>query len=402
MRKVKIHIAICFAIMAIITNSCVEPYTIEESTFDNALVIQATITNELKYHEIIISNTTPLEDTNFSPEQNASVKIIDDTQNTYIFQEITPGKYLSISEFKALPNINYTLVVTTNKGKSYTTQPVQLTTSTKIDDVYASKEIDELGNENISILVNSFDPTNKSKYYRYEYEETYKIIAPKWNAYDLVVTSNTYPFRIEKVLKTREEQICYNTVNSNTIIQKETNGLAEDRVLKFPVRVLSKDNTIISHRYSILVKQYVQSPEAFTFYKTLSKISGSESVFSQNQPGFFNGNIYSVENQNENVLGFFEVSSVTTKRMYFNYRDFFPDDALPPYFTTCEPFAPSNAIWAEDPSDLINAINSGTVKFYEDNAAPDFSNPGPYFVVIPECGDCNKFGTNIKPDFWVE
>ena len=402
MKKVKIYFTIYLTVTVLITNSCVEPYTIEQSTFDSALVIEATLTNELKYQKVIISKTSPLEDNNFSAESDAEVRIIDEFQNSYSFQEVSPGEYLSLNKFKAVADLYYTLIVTTSNGKSYTSKASQLTNITKIDAVYAFKEIDNFGNENISILVDSFDPTGNSNYYRYEYEETYKIIAPKWNAYDLVVTSNTFPFRIEKVLKTKEEQICYNTINSNTIIQKETNGFSEDRVSKFPVRILSKENTIISHRYSILVKQYVQSFEAFTFYKTLNKISGSESLFSQNQPGFFDGNIFSVENPNENVLGFFEVSSVSTKRMFFNFQDFFPDEPLPPYFTTCEPYAPSTRMDANDPSDLVNAINSGNVKFYENNQAPDFTNPGPYFVVITECGDCNKFGTNIKPDFWVE
>jgi len=402
MKKIKKYFTIYLSVIALITNSCVEPYTIQKSTFDNAIVIEATITNELKHQKIVVSTTSPIEVNEFLAESNADVRIIDDFQNTYFFEEVAPGKYFSINEFKAIADINYTLIVTTNNGKSYTSEPSRLTNITKIDTVNASKEIDNFGNENISILVDSFDPTGNSKYYRYEYEETYKIIAPYWSPYDLVVTLNTFPFGMEKVFKTKEEKTCYNTLNSNTIIQKETKGFSEDRVSKFPVRVLSKENTIISHRYSILIKQYVQSFEAFTFYKTLNNISGSESLFSQNQPGYFNGNIFSVENSNEKVLGFFEVSSVSSKRIFFNFQDFFPNEPLPPYFTECEPYAPTNRSDGGDPSDLFNEINSGRAKYYQNNLNINFSNPGPYLVVIPKCGDCTHFGTNIKPDFWVE
>ena len=305
-------------------------------------------------------------------------------------------------EFKAEPNKNYQLLVTRYDGRSYTTQPTQLTNTSQIDNIYASRVIDDLGNENLSIFVDSFDPSSNSKYYRYVYEETYKIIAPKWNEYDLVVTSNPPNYTIGKVPRTREERVCYKTINSNSIIQTETNGFTEDRVTKFPVRVLSKDNTIISHRYSILVKQYVQSLDAFTFYKTLANLSGSENLFSQNQPGFFNGNVFSVDDPNEMVVGFFELSSVSSQRFYFNYQDFFPNEPLPPYFDKCETFAPDNAVWAADPSHLVNLILSGAVKYYGENLNPDYTNPGPYLMVIPECGDCTRLGTNVKPDFWVE
>ncbi len=401
MKKVKIYDAIIFSIIVLFTNSCVEPFDIKTTTFESALVIEATITNEFKFQEINLSRTFPLENEGPLTESNANVKIIDDAQNTYIFQETSPGEYVSNHEFKALPNNSYQLFITTSEGKSYSSQPAQLTNSSQIDNIYASKEKDDLGLENISIFVDSFDPTGNSKYYRYEYEETYKIIAPFWSKYDLVVTY-VPRYGVERVLRTKEEQTCYKTVYSNAIIQTETNRFLEDRVSKFAVRVLQSDNTIISHRYSILVKQYIQSPEAFTFYKTLNKFSGSESLFSQNQPGFFNGNVFSTDNASEKVVGFFEISSVSSKRMFFNYRDFFPVEPLPPYFTECEPAAPSNASYGGDPSLLFGLVQRGEVKYYDENGAPDFTMPGPFLVVIPECGDCTLFGTNVAPDFWLE
>lgn len=402
MKKVKIYHTIYFIIIVLINNSCVEPFDIETITFESALVIEATITNEFKYQEINLSQTFRLEDDGPLAESNASVKIIDDAGNINDFQETSPGKYVSVYEFKAEPTKKYQLLVTRNNGKSYTTQPMQLTNISQIDNIYASRIIDDFGNENIIIFVDSFDPSGSSKYYRYAYEETFKIIAPKWSEYDLVVTSNASPYTIGRVRRTREERVCYKTINSNSIIQTETNGFTEDRVSKFPVRVLSKDNTIISHRYSILVKQYVQSLDAFTFYKTLANLSGSESLFSQNQPGFFNGNVFSVEDPNEMVVGFFELSSVSSQRFYFNYQDFFPNEPLPPNFTECETFAPDNASYGGDPSHLFNLVLSGAVKYYGENLNPDYTNPGPYLMVIPECGDCTRLGTNVKPDFWVE
>ena len=59
------------------------------------------------------------------------------------------------------------------------------------------------------------------------------------------------------------------------------------------VRFINRNNYIISHRYSILVRQFVQSNEAFTFYETLNDLSRNESLFSETQPGFLAGNVSS-------------------------------------------------------------------------------------------------------------
>ena len=156
------------------------------------------------------------------------------------------------------------------------------------------------------------------------------------------------------------------------------------------MRVISRDNSIIRTRYSILVKQYAQSLEAFTFYKILNKFSSSDNLFSQNQPGFFSGNLYSVNNNNEKVVGYFDISSVSSKRIFFNFSDFFPDEPLPPYFIDCSIFQ------IKDISKLTEDVINNKVIFH--SLIPD-ELPN---VVNAACGDCTKIGTTTKPDFWVD
>ena len=55
----KILLIITFAITSI---SCTEPYAIQTNTFEDALVIEATITNEFKKQEIKISRTFTFEE----------------------------------------------------------------------------------------------------------------------------------------------------------------------------------------------------------------------------------------------------------------------------------------------------------------------------------------------------
>jgi poly(hydroxyalkanoate) granule-associated protein len=106
------------------------------------------------------------------------------------------------------------------------------------------------------------------------------------------------------------------------------------------IRFTGQDNPIISHRYSILVRQYLQTPEANSFYRSLRDFSSSDNIFSQVQPGLLEGNISPVGDGDSFVLGYFEVSSVSESRLFFNYVDFFPGEPLPPYFdeSNCDRF----------------------------------------------------------------
>ncbi|MNQ87417.1 hypothetical protein D3C85_1026390 [compost metagenome] len=194
-------------------------------------------------------------------------------------------------------------------------------------------------------------------------------------------------------------RVCYSTKASNDIILTTTTNLQEDRV-NFPVRFISDQNYIISHRYSILVKQYVQNLESYTFRKTMKEISSSASVLSPKQPGFINGNLKCVSNTGEKVIGFFEVSSFSSKRIFFNYSDLFPGETLPPYYTDCteEEFKFCFGFSMPIPcrgNVLIDRITANAIT-YKYNIESSF-----YYMVPVECGDCTSFSSNQIPSFWT-
>jgi hypothetical protein len=315
-----------FILLTVSTVSCVEPYALQTNTFEEALVVEATITNEFKKQEVKISKTYRFEENGPTFEADATVFITDNNGNQYEFEEQS-GKYVSTTEFQAIPGREYQLNITTSNGKTYNSKSEALTTLNQIESVNATTATID-GVTGVQITVNSFDPTAASKYYRYEYEETSKVTAPKWKPFKAVVMPPNeeinHPF-IELVPRETEARVCYSLAKSNTLLLTSTNLQSEDRVTDFPVRFISNQDYTIAERYSILVKQYVQNLESYTFYKTLSEISGSGSILSQNQPGFFYGNLRCVENPSEKVIGFFDVASVSTKRIFFNYHDLFQE-----------------------------------------------------------------------------
>jgi hypothetical protein len=384
----------------LIVFSCVEEINIESTTFENYLVIEATITNEFKKHTIKLSKTFALDSTGINPETSALVKITDNQNTIYNFSETSAGTYISDIEFNASANSLYTLKVTTNDGNSYTSKPQELTNATDIEKLTTSIETTTEGEQAIAISVHSFNPNNNANYYRYQYEETYKISPPFWSNEKLEIVSDTRPYSVEVVPRTVDNKDCYKTLNSTEILLAETKSLNEDRV-NFPVRYILDSDFIISNRYSILVKQYVQTLEAYNYYETLKKLSTSGSVFAQSQPGFISGNIVSDTDANEKIIGFFDVASVSEKRLFFNYDDVFPNQTVA-FPSDCDFVAPIIFDSFTGRSNLINLIKKDTYTYYKENNTGLDNLEGDYLMVPKICGDCTVLGSNIKPIFWVD
>ncbi|MBT8222919.1 MAG: DUF4249 domain-containing protein, partial [Eudoraea sp.] len=218
-------------------------------------------------------------------------------------------------------------------------------------------------------------------------------------------------YTLEIVPREEENRVCYNTVPSRTIIQNNTAGSSSGNITRFPVHFINRDDFIITHRYSIEVQQWVQSPEAYSYYNALDAFSRSGSIFSQVQPGTLQANVVREDDPDELVLGQFEVATVSKTRLFFNYDDFFPGEALPPYPVNCElhssleshvSYCASGPNSDTCPQSIIERVNLGLISYVDINFYNIGTCPGPYVYVARPCGDCTLLGSNEVPEFWIE
>ncbi|MEO8535451.1 MAG: DUF4249 domain-containing protein [Flavobacterium sp.] len=386
----------CFSI-----GSCTEQYAFQTNIFESILVVQANITNELKKQEIKITRSYRLEENGPTPEKGAIVYVSDNDNNTYEFEfEEFSGLYVSKNPFQAITGKLYQLNITTKDGKSYSSETETLTTVNEIQVEPKVETID--GQKGVQIVVTSHDPTSKSQFYRYEYDETYKVIAPDWKPNKLILNpDNPGPeFTYLSVPKNNgESRVCYTTKKSDDIILISNAGLSEDRI-NLPIRFIDIKNPIILQRYSIIVRQYVQNLASYTYYKTLKNLSTSASLLSQVQPGFNYGNLKSNDDPNEKIVGFFEVSSISSKRIFFNFRDVFITDQHPSFFYTCAPIELNNCwnIGCNGPK--IYSIVTGSGKEFIFYGSQDYMQR---IIFVPSpCGDCTQISSNIRPLFWID
>ncbi|MGV6831029.1 MAG: DUF4249 domain-containing protein [bacterium] len=422
---------LCFVLIVLATlQSCIEEIATPQDSFTNSiLVVEATLTDQLKFQEVRLSKTYPIGEEQTPQVSGANVSIVNSTNQTINFTELEPGLYISDIPFAASVNTDYQLKLTVD-NKSYSSSLERLAAQIPINNVTAQASINDLNEEGVSIVVNTVDPGVDDIYLRYEYEETYKIIAPRYSPQELTVLNNDFPypqsflnnfinndftfddealrdFFFDLSLREEQKQICFNTVNSNKIFQTSSDELTTNDI-SFELRFLDNLNPIIRHRYSILVRQLVQTRRAFEFYELLNSFSSNDDVFSQLQVGFIEGNITNETNEQERIVGFFEVASVDEQRIFFDYNDIYPDAQLPPYFISCD-FTLSPEILEEDfahnitNSPIIDALGVGFI-FYEETEFPG-SGPfsyRPYQLVFSECGDCTNYGETLVPSFWEE
>ena len=377
---------------------CVEPYETETETFEDVLVVEAMITNEIKQQEITLSRSYRFENESIAYEKNAVVKVIENNNITFEFFEAESGKYVSKLPFNAKSDQTYQLTIKTNSGKLFTSNPTKLIESNVTNNLKVFREENNDTINGMAMYIESVDPVANDSYYKFEYEETYKIIAPNWYFFDLVAHE---PDSLSVEYRKQEERVCFKTEESKEIIIKNSYEVGNNKIDPFVIKFVPSGTFSLSHRYSLLVKQYALSREAYVFYKTLKDFSESESLFSENQPGFISGNIYSTDKSNDKVVGFFNVSKVFTKRIFFNFFDYYKYYEAPDYPNACEITSPSLRASLRQPQSLWRMVKNNEVKFQIENDAPKYGE-SKYYVVPRICGDCTVLGSNVVPDFWVE
>lgn len=421
-------------------SGCIEELDIDtlgETEEEGLLVVESVLTNEVKIQQVMLSRSETrlnLEtDEEYNPnvptgggvqesvqmESGATVRLFGSNGTTFDFVEGQAGTYRSTVPFALETDVDYELEITTLSGREYTSDILRIQGTAEITNVYAEKAVSDSGAEGVAIYVDSEPVSGTAQYYKYTYEETYKIVPPYLSNFEFRLTNYdpcALPFPtydLQVVPKAEPFEACYNTEISNTILQESTVGNPNGNIIKKMVRFIGKDNYIMSYRYSILVKQQVQSAEAYNYFEALKNFSESGDLFSQIQPGALYANVRRKDGASENVLGYIDVVGVTEKRFFFNYEDFYPGEELPPYpfecslqtapeshISYCDPMPGSNPC----PLSIIERVDQGLISYYDaysEGVLPTASCPGPYIFVSSACGDC-ALGSKTKPEFWVD
>jgi uncharacterized protein DUF4249 len=142
--------------------------------------------------------------------------------------------------------------------------------------------------------------------------------------------------------------------------------------------------------YSINVKQYAMSQEAYQFMQKMKKNTEQVGTLFDAQPSQITGNIKCLSDPNEPVIGFVEVTEEQTKRT-FVYNSQVPGwNYSPP----CIQYVILNTV------DDMNKNGSALFPTVPKTLTPLGGVQDFYAANMESCIDCTTRGVNHKPVFW--
>ncbi len=400
MHQIKVLTVIFF--LFVLVYSCIEPYNIHSIKYEKAMVVEGRLTSEYKAHYIKLSYTRPVDEMENVPISNAQVWVQGSDNSKIDFTETSPGLYQS-DKFAGIPGISYQLFFITSDGNKYQSNIQELIASPPIDSIYQEYVEKPVKNTNkiykgIQFFIDTHSDSDKTKYFKYEWEETYEVRSQFPSEFEFFSNPDTAIYREKPV------HICYASGRSSAIEVGTTINLTENRLIKMPVRYLTDESDHLRYAYSILVKQFVISGEAYSFYREIVKNNTENGSLFDKQLGAVVGNIQNVEDPFETVLGFFEVSGVSEKRIFVKITDL---DKRFPWPKPNNPCSSDMLIIHEDfvPSDTLRlyviglGYNIVTASYCVGSSwCPYYL----YFEVAPKyCTDCRSRGPIEKPDFWI-
>jgi hypothetical protein len=402
-----------FLIILILALACRKPYTppaINSST--SYLVVEAVISNSTDSIAIKLSRTVNLSSgTTANPVTGASVSIENDQNLTYPLTESAAGSYFS-SGLVIDSTRKYRLVINTADNNHYMSDFVSVVNSPAIDSVTFAVE-----SNGINIYTNTHDPKNNTRYYRWDYTETWIIHSNYYSYY-----KSNGDTVLERDLPADQVYQCWRSDTSSTILLGTSANLAKDIITNSPITfidpytgklggqhtIIDDQNAPTANSYSIQVRQFALSHEAYAFWTNLQTSSQKLGGIFDNQPSEIKGNIHSVNNPSESVIGYVSAGKIARKRMFISNQQIPLTLSL-----TTNPQCTVDTFYFSYYNGALTINQENEYFNYHKGAqygqlyVPIAVIYNPLFGTVightgstVECVDCTLYGTNQEPVFW--
>jgi hypothetical protein len=387
----KYHIACYLLLFALL--SCRKPYDPPAITTNvNYLVVEGLINTGSDSTIIKLSRTVQIgAQTTANPELRASVTVLSSANTIYPLKETGNGYYRSPGLNLSSAN-TYALKIITSNGKTYQSDFLPVKNSPPIDSVYYT-----LADTAVSVWLSTHDPANKTIYYRWDFSETY-IIHPFVESVDELLTNP-----IDTVVpRSAQDQVytCWASDTSQNILLGSSAKLKQDIIAKMQLTAIGKSSEKIGDRYSILVKQYALTPDAYNYWQLLKTNTEQLGSIFDAQPSELPGNIHCVTTPSEPVIGYLSAGTASQLRIFIDNRNI-PGTVtkIPVSVDGCE----VDPYYFKDPggfNDVPSWIYSGKQFVVGTIQLPGGPILG-YTGTDRFCADCTVRGTKTPPAFWV-
>jgi hypothetical protein len=358
----------------------------------NYLVVEGIINTGPDSTIIKLSRTVNLSSNNtINPEAGAIVTVESNSNTSYPLAEIRKGYYVAVG--LNLDNTKqYRLRINTSNKEQYVSDFVEAEVTPPID----SLGYNVTGND-IQLYVNTHDPSNNTKYYRWDYVETWQFHSKYLSTY-MLVGQNFIPRTLNQLVYN-----CFGNDTSSNILLASSANLTQDVIYQFPVTTVAATSEKIETKYSIILRQYALTGDAYSYWQNLSKNTEQLGGIFDAQPTSNGGNIHNVNNPLLPAIGYISAGTISSKRI------FIANSQLPSSWITAYPYdCPLDSGYYCDPRDppCSNTVEYDFFTPYHSlmpiNPITVHSDTLPigYTGAFPDCVDCTLRGTKQQPAFW--
>jgi hypothetical protein len=366
------------AMITVMLMCCREVYNPPTSSqASNFLVVDGTIVNGQDSTVIRLSRTRSFADASVpSPELQAQLTVVGESGESFPLIEQGNGRY-AIDQLTLNNAETYQLRIVTSNGKQYYSDKLSLKQTPAIDSLNWRQD-----STGVTIYVNTHDPNNNTRYYRWDFTETW-LYRTAFQTYADIQNGVPVP-RFDQIYE------CWQSANSNDILVASSVKLSSDIIFQNPVARIPTGSEKLGVACSILVRQYALSEQAYDYWENLKKNTEELGSLFDAQPSLLNGNLHSIDVPDEPVLGYVDASTVDTQRIFirnssldvWNYQSY-ARECVQSGFTDVDSIS---YFFPDGPNRRY--VFLGT-------------NLGTYLYSTLMCGDCRDHGgVNVKPAFW--
>ncbi len=304
--------------------ACIDPFKGEIIEGEQLLTVEGMVTSGPGPHTIKLTRS----DTYGSvfqglirPVTGATVIVRDDTGAVTFFAESSEerGSYNSPASFSAIVGRSYTLQIQLNDGTVYTSLPERVEAVPEIKNLsYQAIQIPVAGSDvprsGVQLIAEIEDPADQNNFYFWRNSPSFYILFTRPDLFT-PRPSDTNPSRDP------QPKACCNICYKTELVGNQSIFIAQDDsfnglTTQLPVAFVEDDGLRFIDTYRIDIDQLSISQEAYRFLRLVkqqTEISGS--VFDP-PPANIRGNIISLDNPEETVLGYFIAAGERSKRIY--------------------------------------------------------------------------------------
>lgn len=372
----------------ILSIGCKKPYNPKVINSPRSyLIVEGTInTNDTT--TIKLSRTVNLNSATTSNPVDANVTVECDNGSNYGLLEVAHGIYKLVGATLDSTRKFRLRISTANDGKEYLSDYEQAKAAPPIDSIGFN-----LTGKGIQIYANTHDPRNNTHYYRFDYVETWRFHSMYNSSY---ISNGT-----AVVPRTTDQMIyyCFASNISSSIVLGSSAKLKQDILFQAPITAIDATSEKIELKYSILLREYALTADAYKFWQTLKKNTEQLGSIFDAEPTTLSGNIHNTHDATDIVVGFISAGAVAKKRV------FIANEQLPNTFSAKYPYECGiDSTFFNDPHTHSNTVLQKILVGTEIPVNAIFSNasfyPIGYTASDISCVDCTLRGSKQQPDFW--